>query len=179
MNELETWVTIPSYPGYEASNLGQIRSWCWTINKHHCEMANFPKLKTIGVNDNGYCIVGIGHSANRRVHVLVAASFIGPKLPGMDVNHIDGNKQNNRVDNLEYLSRSDNHRHAFKLGLAKSPFTGVHGDAHRNTKISDADVKLLKEKFSKGVSRRTLATQYGLSYYTVWDITTGRSRSNT
>jgi hypothetical protein len=95
----------------------------------------------------------------------------------MDVNHKDGNKQNNRADNLEYLSRSDNHRHAFKLGLAKSPFTGVRGDAHRNTKITDADVITLRKAFTEGVSRRTLAAQYGLSYYTVWDITTGRSRN--
>jgi hypothetical protein len=179
MNELETWAPIPSYPGYEASNFGQIRSWCWTINRRHREMAEFPKRKTVRINENGYCIVGIGHRISRRVHVLVAEAFIGAKPYKMDVNHIDGNKQNNRVDNLEYLSRSDNHRHAFKLGLAKSPFTGVHGDAHRNTKISDADVKLLREQFSNGVSRRALATQYGISYYTVWDITTGRSRSNT
>lgn len=116
------------------------------------------------------------HGSHARVHVLVAESFIGPKPPGIDVNHKDGNKQNNCLSNLEYLTRSENHRHAFRIGLAKSPFTGVHGDAHRNTKITTADVAALRSEFAGGTPRRALATKYGISYYTVWDITTGRSR---
>jgi hypothetical protein len=107
---------------------------------------------------------------------LVADAFLGPKPPKLDVNHKDGNKRNNRIENLEYVTRSENHRHAFRLGLSKSPFTGVKGDAHRNTKITDADVATLRTEFASGTTRRDLASRYGISYYTVWDITTGRSR---
>lgn len=94
----------------------------------------------------------------------------------MDVNHIDGNKQNNRVENLEYVTRSENVRHAFALGLARSPFSGVSGDMHPRTKINERDVASLRDEFLQGVPRRELAAKYGISYYTVWDITTGRSR---
>lgn len=176
MNDLEHWSPIPSCPGYEASDLGRIRSWCWTINKNRRHLADEPRIKAHHINGNGYCIVGLGHRKSARVHVLIAEAFIGPKPHGMDVNHKDGNKQNNRADNLEYVTRSENLRHAFRLGLATSPFTGVKGDAHRNTKIKEADVAELRKAFASGTPRRLLASQYGISYYTVWDITTGRSR---
>lgn len=175
MEEIEIWLPIPSCLGYEASSLGRIRSTRWSINRFHRAAAETPRIKAQAVNENSYHIVSIGRSAKRRVHVLVAEAFLGPKLPRMDVNHIDGNKANNRPDNLEYLSRSDNHRHAFKLGLSKSPFTGRIGAKHFMAKLTDRDVLALREDFSAGVTRRDLAAKYGISYYTVWDITTRRS----
>lgn len=175
MNDEETWLPIPSCPGYDASNLGRIRSWRWGINRRHRELATEPRIKSVRVNGNGYVMVGTGHTKSARVHVLVADAFIGPKPDRMDVNHIDGNKQNNRADNLEYVTRSENHRHAFKLGLAKSPFTGMVGEKHFRAKLSDRDVIAIRESYANGVPRRDLAAQYSLSYYTVWDITSRRS----
>lgn len=175
MEEIEIWRPIQSCSGYEASSLGRIRSTRWSINRFHRAMADAPRIKAQSINENGYCTLQVGHGKRRRVHVLVAEAFLGPKPPRMDVNHIDGNKANNRPDNLEYLSRSDNHRHAFKLGLSKSPFTGRMGAKHFMAKLTDRDVLALREDFSAGVSRRDLAIKYGISYYTVWDITTRRS----
>ena len=51
------------------------------------------------------------------IHRLVALAFFGPRLPGYEVNHKDGNKRNNSVDNLEYVTRSENHLHAYRTGL--------------------------------------------------------------
>jgi hypothetical protein len=53
------------------------------------------------------------------VHVLVASVFVGP--PGPEVNHRDGNKVNNRVDNLEWTTRKGNAKHAFDAGLMRLP----------------------------------------------------------
>jgi hypothetical protein len=106
----ETWRSIPGFPDYEASNRGRIRShkWGkWQILRAH----RHPKT--------GYLIVSprvAGRCIARSVHRLVAAAFLG-EASGRDVNHIDGNKQNNSVENLEYLSRGDNHRHAYRTGL--------------------------------------------------------------
>ncbi len=74
------------------------------------------------------CIAGNGYSQvllcdnkkriNKTIHRLVASSFIENKLNKPQVNHIDGNKQNNNVDNLEWCTRNENMKHAYKKGLS-------------------------------------------------------------
>jgi hypothetical protein len=74
--------------------------------------------------DQGYPFVGL-YSRDKKVsrstlvHNVVTAAFLGPKPPDMQVNHIDGNKLNARLGNLEYVTGSDNQRHAYCLGLMK------------------------------------------------------------
>jgi hypothetical protein len=106
----EEWRDILGMPRYQVSSLGQVRSCCsgdWRI------------MKATGHPKTGYLIVSLrvdGQYLARSVHRLVAASFLGEAL-GRDVNHKNGNKHDNRLDNLEYLSRGDNHRHAYRTGL--------------------------------------------------------------
>lgn len=168
MSDREIWKPVEGFPNTEISNLGRVRS----LFRGGC------KIRPTHANQNGYLIVALQNKSLRlkkRVHVLVAAAFIGPKPPRMDVNHIDGNKANNEAGNLEYVTRSENHRHAFRLGLAKSPFTGRVGEKHFAAKLTDRDVISMRELFANGVPRHDLAEKFGLSYYTVWDITTRRS----
>ena len=71
---------------------------------------------------DGYLKVGLYHKGkmySRKIHRLVAKAFIENTYPNIknEVNHIDGNKTNNNVDNLEWVSRKENIRHAFKIGL--------------------------------------------------------------
>lgn len=82
---------------------------------------------------NGYklaTMASLGWTKNGqvRVHRLVALCFIGPCPAGREVNHIDGDKTNNHIDNLEYVTSSENKRHAVDIGL-----TAVGAD-HHNTK---------------------------------------------
>jgi hypothetical protein len=84
------------------------------------------------LNPSGYLLVDLHHnhkSYYRQVHRLVAEAFIPnpDKLP--TVNHIDGDKTNNRIDNLEWMSIKDNVRHAWSTGLAK-PRCGVDNPAN-------------------------------------------------
>jgi hypothetical protein len=106
----ETWRDIPGFPDYQASNQGRIRSRksvAWRV------------LRQTPHRGNGYLVVSprVGDRyVTRSVHRLITRAFLG-SADGRDVNHINGNKHDNRLENLEYLSRSENHRHAYRTGL--------------------------------------------------------------
>ena len=74
--------------------------------------------KKVSQYDNGYGYLNIRHNGSYyRVHRLVATKFIPNPENKSDVNHIDGNKKNNSLDNLEWTTRSENVQHAHKSGL--------------------------------------------------------------
>ena len=109
----EIWKDIVGYEGlYVVSNLGRVKS---------IRYKNSRILKP-HLNERGYLVVGLsknGKAKIYKVHRLVMISFVG-YLEGKDqVNHIDGNKTNNRLDNLEWCTQSENLRHAYDNGLAK------------------------------------------------------------
>lgn len=101
----EHWVTIPNYEKYEVSNLGNIR------NKKTGRI-----LRTSLNRPDGYHRVGLAGS-HQYVHRLVADAFLDADIRGRDVNHIDGNRNNNTLANLEICSRKDNIQHAYFSGL--------------------------------------------------------------
>jgi hypothetical protein len=111
--EQEQWKPIEGTDGkYEVSNLGRVR----TNGKR-------PGLLTLTKQPSGYRYAMIqlsnGKQKNCRVHRLVAEHFL-PNHDNMDeVNHKDGNKDNNRADNLEWCTRSHNVKHSFDTGLKK------------------------------------------------------------
>lgn len=113
----EIWKDIPGYIGkYQVSNLGNVRS----LNYHSTGKTSLLKF---AVDKKGYFRCALSKK-NRlvtyKVHRLVAGSFLpNPKeLP--QVNHIDGNKQNNNANNLEWTDNSENQIHAWKNGLQPS-----------------------------------------------------------
>lgn len=78
------------------------------------------------VTRDGYCMVRLcrnGYEKSCSVHRLVADAFFDGDHDGYEVNHIDGNKQNNFVGNLEWVTRSENLQHSYKANLRKSPLT--------------------------------------------------------
>lgn len=102
---IEHWITAKNHEKYEVSNLGQVR------NKKTGLI-----LKPVLSRENGYYRVNID-GKHQAVHRLVADSFFDGEHDGMDVNHIDGDKSNNMIANLEWCTRQRNIRHAFDNGL--------------------------------------------------------------
>lgn len=111
---MEIWKDIEGFEGkYQISTYGNIRSFSkWK----HGAYLKFGKTGT-GYYQVNLVKDGRNKIVSSRVHRLVASTFIPNPENLPEVNHIDGNKLNNNVDNLEWVSRSENIRHALKKGL--------------------------------------------------------------
>lgn len=95
----EEWRSIPGFPPYEASDLGRIRR------------ADTGRVRTLTTGARGYAQVNLSNgreTATQKVHVLVAATFHGPRPNGLVIRHMDGVALNNRADNLAYGTQGDN-----------------------------------------------------------------------
>ena len=116
--QCDLWVPINGYEGlYEVSSAGVIRS--------------LPRVDRFGrsipgvvlklyKHSSGYSSVGLckcGVKTQYLVHRIVASNFIGQPPEGFVANHINGNKKDNRVENLEWCSMADNNKHAHRTGL--------------------------------------------------------------
>lgn len=118
----EVWKDIQGYEGlYQVSNLGKINSLEKIVRGPRGTTRTVKQRILIPRNNgNGYLYVGLcknGFSKHSYIHRLVAETFLlaSNKLP--QINHIDGDKNNNCVDNLEYCTQSYNNKHAYKLKL--------------------------------------------------------------
>lgn len=117
----EIWKKIKDYPNYEISNLGRVKALKYysNIHKKYYDRELILKEKT---NRFGYKFVSLSNKFGRKskaIHRLVAENFIENKNNYKEVNHIDGNKNNNKVDNLEWCTRQYNVLHSYRLGLKK------------------------------------------------------------
>lgn len=167
---MEEWRFLELYPHVEVSSLGNVRN-IW----RNQVIARKPIL-----HETGYLVVtirtGVKKGVSRRIHVLVAEAFIGPKQPKMDVNHIDGVKTNNCLENLEYVTRSENLKHSWRIGTSTYTPFAERGEKSIHSKVKDSDVLAIQEAYVAGETRKSIAARYGISYYTVWDYTSGRGR---
>ncbi len=102
----ETWKAVPNCSGYFVSDLGRVSSSKW----------GRTRILKPSRHPRGYCIVTVGNVC-KTVHRLVALAFLGES--DLQVNHRNGDKADNRLCNLEYISPAENVRHAISvLGVA-------------------------------------------------------------
>ena len=117
---IEKWIPVKKYEQYyEVSNLGRVRSkdmLVWNGHSYHLKKGRILKP---GLGGTGYYTVSL-KGRTHKVAVLVANAFLD-KISDTDfVNHIDGNKTNDNINNLEFVSSSQNSRHAYISGLHSS-----------------------------------------------------------
>jgi hypothetical protein len=133
----EQWQMVGGFPGYAVSNRGRVLSLPRYIEQsglHGGTPCNKgPKLLRPRIAGAGYLQVVLyceGKRFAKYVHVLVAAAFCPLNGTRQEVNHIDGNKGNNRADNLEWASRIENMRHAVKTGAFDGLREAMRGNRH-------------------------------------------------
>lgn len=146
--EAEIWRRIDA--DYDVSNQGRVR--------------HGSRILSGSVHSDNYILVTL-HGKQIPVHRLVAEAFIPNYEKKPEVNHIDGNKMNNAVDNLEWVTRAENQKHAVDNGLQPKPAKTYQG------KFTAEQREEIKRLWDSGMfSRRQLAIKYGVSHTCVNDI---------
>lgn len=167
---------IKNYEGlYEISEFGNIYSVEKIVKcgrKGSSIRKQERKEKIPRFNKNGYKRVSICKEGIRKtysIHRLVAITFIEGDS-GLTVNHKDGNKLNNHYSNLEFISRTENVKHAYRTGLTKS--VGV------NSVLSKLSEKEVKEILKSDLTLQKLADKYNVHKSTIHRIKKGIGYSN-
>lgn len=131
--EKEIWKYIPGFKGlYEASNLGRIKALSSKTHKKDLIFSTPP-------HPSGYyciCIRKNGLTRSMSVHRLVALAFHKRRKKSLQVNHKDGNKLNNRADNLQWVTKAKNIQHTFThLGRVSSNMGIIRAANHLSKKV--------------------------------------------
>lgn len=133
-------------------------------------------MKTRNRAGTDYQIINLskldGSKRTFRVHRLVMMAFNPVEnMDELEVNHIDGNKKNNKLENLEWCTASENQIHAFKTGLNKSR----RGEESNFSKLTNDDVKKVFELKEKGLLQREIAEIVGCTRSNISYILRGKS----
>lgn len=179
----EVWKPIPEWEGlYEASSMGRIRSLSrvspyenrWgtiTLRKHKGRVLNPGYARR-----TGYWIVvlnGEGRKETKAVHVAVCEAFHGLRPDGLDVAHENGDKSDNRAENLSYKTRKENLADQLRHG------TRLHGEKRWNAKLSADEVLQIVKRRKMGERPHDLAEEFGVNQSQICHIMSGKCWSRT
>tara|TARA_R110000796_G_scaffold171070_3_gene288036 strand:+ start:63 stop:584 length:522 start_codon:yes stop_codon:yes gene_type:complete len=135
----EIWKDIKDYEGiYQVSNLGNVKSLGRVVlRKNDTKIKLKEKILKPGKSKSGYLIISLYKNKRGKSHIvhrLIINTFI-PCLDKKEVNHIDGDKSNNKLDNLEWCDRSYNIKHAYDNNLKSNKGSEVSW-----AKLTDSDI---------------------------------------
>jgi hypothetical protein len=171
----EEWLPALGWEGYyEVSNLGRVRSLS-RLTRYRGRWLT-GRILRLKLDDWGYlrarfCV----DMKQRQVRVagLVAHAFIGPRPPGMTIDHKDGNKLNNAASNLEYVTNKENTRRAIALGNFRFM---PSGQKHASAKLTDAQVAEIRRLKTEGMTQRKIAELFRIGTSHVSRIVKNKQR---
>ena len=175
---MEIWKPIPSLNGdYEASSQGRIRSTKKIITKSNgIEYTRISKVLKPALNPDGYESCGLsinGKNTTFKVHRLVAETFIENQERKPQVNHINGIKNDNKVENLEWVTISENIKHSYRKKL-RNPKVGSLNGMSKLSEKEVSEIRIHAKNKGRYYGRAELAKKYGVSECTIKEVVTRR-----
>lgn len=185
MKSVVQWLPVSGYEGvYEVSNVGDVRR----CDGYHTR----KRALKAAPNHHGYLNVSLSRNCKGRtffVHKLVCEAFIGPRPDGMTINHKNGQKGDNRLENLEYVTHAENMRHALRVldviqptrargrknGSILKPECLARGTEVATAKLTEMDVHQIRRMLASGMKQRDIAVKVGISQTQIWRVKVGLS----
>lgn len=154
---MEQWKVVKDFDNYLVSDLGNVKTL----------KGKFKNIVYDSKNAYGYVELWKNNKGKKiRIHRLVAETFIPNVYNKEQVNHIDGNKKNNCVSNLEWVTPKENIRHAIENNLSSIKY----GSKNSSAKLKEEDVAYIRETAGISESVRNLAKKYNVSTTTIYNI---------
>lgn len=174
---MEEWMKIPNYPLYEASNMGNIKTFNWKnkglerIMKPALDKSGY--LRTMLMNEDG-------KFNTVKVHRIIAQTFLNNPENKPQINHKNCIKTDNRVLNLEWCTASENQIHAYK-----EKRRNISGENNPATNLTDKQVIEIRSKYTynrrggKGIdgviTKSILSKEYGVAIWVIKQIVRGKT----
>lgn len=162
---VEEWRDVPGIPFLQVSDLGRVKSMARVregVRNGKPYRSAWPEtILAPSLTENGYWHTAIMVAGKRRkhlVHRLIGMAFIEGYTAGMTINHVNGDKKDNRLANLEWASLAENSAHAWRTGLVN-----LRGENQPTSKLTYKQVRIIREFLRNGVSCYKLATLCGVS----------------
>lgn len=167
---MEVWKAVPSWEReYEVSTLGSVRS----LSRVGVDGKRYRgRLLSAWLGKKGYALVNLSRGGKpicRSVHTIVAEAFLGPRPAGMEVCHNNGRRNDNRVVNLRYDTRSGNALDMRRHGTAPP---GRRGEQNGMARLTETDVLYIR---LGTVPDAVLARRYGVHPSSIWNARTGKT----
>lgn len=178
-NSKEVWKPIKHFEGiYEVSSYGRVKSLSRMITYGQYKKQSKEILLKPQKDKNGYVTYSLsknGFTRSYLAHRLVADAFITQPNEGTEINHIDCNKENNHIENLEWVTRAENIRHAFANGL----MVRHKGSKNGSALLTEEQVIKIKKDISEGkLYLREIAKKFGVSLTCISHINNGNTWSH-
>lgn len=163
----EQWVPVDGFEKYEVSSLGRVRSL--GIEGRTGRFKNGTMLKA-GEQSPGWYRAATLYDSNKVPHVflvhrLVARAFLGES--SLFVNHKNGIKGDNRVENLEYATQKENMLHAYRIGLIKKGSTSLPGEKNGMSRVTDAEAVKISEMLWLKMGVTEIARMLGIKRHVI------------
>ena len=177
---LDVYRDIPDFPGYRVFNGGRVQS-CYTPQRGRVGRGRTHVMSGVWhdirlqINHGGYLQVSLrrdGTNHHRLVHRLVLESFVGPCPPGMQCCHWDGDRTNNRLDNLRWGTHRENVEDQIRHG------TIPRGERNGSSRLRERNIPEIFRLRESGMTNRAIAARFAVGETTIEKVLRGKTWSH-